>query len=153
MVVVEQPRCGIYVAESTIPGAGLGMYAGQSFPRGSVLGSDAAIISVSLDQHASPFDDPALDRRDWYYHWPLVNYDWSLRSIGLDKAGLDDVTATVSGFGGELRFEMRRLALAPGLTRLCCHCLDYQSEPVHQFLISRFARHPVVYEKPCRTAT
>ena len=101
MVVVEQPRCGLYVAESTIPHAGLGMYAGRDYPRGSLLGSDMAVISVNVDQHASPFDDPALDREEWYFHWPLINYDWSLDTIGMDNYGLDDVSATVSGFGGE----------------------------------------------------
>ena len=120
-MAVEPQQCGLYVAESTIPGAGLGMYAGRSFPRGSVLGSDAAIISVSLDQHASPFDDPALDREEWMYHWPLINYDWGLETIGMDDAGIDDVTATVSGFGSEWRWKgvgLRASGVSSGFTCL-----------------------------------
>lgn len=60
-----------------------------------------AVISVSVDQHVSPADDPALDREEWHFHWPLINYDWGLDTIGVEDHGLDDVTATVSGFGGE----------------------------------------------------
>ncbi len=62
-------ECGLYLAPSTIPGAGLGMYAGSTqFEKGSLVSdSDIMIPTWDLDYHNGD---------DSYFHlWD--EYTWS----------------------------------------------------------------------------
>jgi hypothetical protein len=62
-------ECGLYLAPSTIPGAGLGMYAGSTeYKEGSLVSdSDIMVPTWDLDYH---------NGNDKYYHlWD--EYTWS----------------------------------------------------------------------------
>jgi hypothetical protein len=70
---VKPPRategCGIYLAKSSIPNAGYGVFAGKDFSKDSFL--------------TKPPESPALSVTDVFYHygedpvWAHVNYFWS----------------------------------------------------------------------------
>ena len=63
---------------------------------------DAAFPVVDQDWHNSPNAGGTVSKHEADYHWPLTNYDWSAPDIGMgDEA--EDVSVTVTGFGGELR--------------------------------------------------
>lgn len=71
--------CLLYLAESTIPGAGLGMFAGSSFAKGQLIGrnvGDAAFPTTDQDWHNSPAGG-FISKNEGDYHWPLTNYDWN----------------------------------------------------------------------------
>jgi hypothetical protein len=54
-VADEDPHCGLYLAESTIPGAGLGIFAGEDFKEGSKIGrGDVCIPFVEMYWHNEP---------------------------------------------------------------------------------------------------
>mmetsp|Transcript_24210 Transcript_24210/g.57476 ORF Transcript_24210/g.57476 Transcript_24210/m.57476 type:complete len:665 (+) Transcript_24210:54-2048(+) len=101
--------CLLYLAESTIPGAGLGMFAGKDFNEGELVGrvGDPAFPTVDQDWHNSP-EGASVTRHNWDYHWPLVNYDWNPPDIGMDEEG-EDVSATVTGFGAAPNCHFRLL--------------------------------------------
>ena len=92
-------QCLLYLAESTIPNAGLGMFTGVPVEEGHLLGrvGDAAFATVDQDWHMSP-QTGMISKSDGGYHWPLTNYDWNAADIGLDGEA-EDVTVTVNGFG------------------------------------------------------
>lgn len=93
--------CQLYLAQSTIPNAGLGVFAGTNYKYGDMIGrvGDAAFPTVDQDWHNSPANEGASHTRsEGDYHWPLTNYDWQASDIGMDYEG-EDVSATVTGFG------------------------------------------------------
>ena len=91
--------CLLYLAESTIPNAGLGVFTGVPVEEGSLLGrvGDAAFATVDQDWHNSP-ETGMVSKHSGDYHWPLTNYDWNAPDIGLDDEA-EDVSVTVNGFG------------------------------------------------------
>lgn len=93
----EGDQCLLYLAESTIPNAGLGVFTGVPVDEGHMLGrvGDAAIATVDQDWHASA---DMISKASGDYHWPLTNYDWNAPDIGCDHDA-EDVSATVNGFG------------------------------------------------------
>lgn len=95
----DSDQCLLYLAESTIPNAGLGMFTGVPVEEGQLLGrvGDAAFATVDQDWHMSPATG-MISKHSGDYHWPLTNYDWNAPDIGLgDEA--EDVSVTVNGFG------------------------------------------------------
>ena len=93
-------QCLLYLAESTIPKAGLGVFTGVPVESDHLLGrvGDAAIATVDQDWHMSEEKTGMISRHSGDYHWPLTNYDWNAGDIGLaDEA--EDVSVTVNGFG------------------------------------------------------
>lgn len=51
-MVPEAKSCGVYLAPSTIPGAGLGMFAGRSFKRNDIVTQGDIVIPISeIDWH------------------------------------------------------------------------------------------------------
>jgi hypothetical protein len=75
------PDCGLYMADSTIPGSGLGMYAGRHFRRGSQVAYGDVVMQVT------DFDGHNRLRR-WYNgdfsagdeeEWLLDDYFWNSR--------------------------------------------------------------------------
>jgi hypothetical protein len=91
--------CLLYLAESTIPNAGLGMFTGVTVEKGHLLGrvGDAAFATVDQDWHMSSAAG-TVSKHSGDYHWPLTNYDWNAPDIGLDNEA-EDVSVTVNGFG------------------------------------------------------
>mmetsp|Transcript_31361 Transcript_31361/g.46875 ORF Transcript_31361/g.46875 Transcript_31361/m.46875 type:complete len:578 (-) Transcript_31361:773-2506(-) len=95
----ESNTCLLYLAESTIPNAGLGMFTGVPVKEDHLLGrvGDAAFATVDQDWHISPATG-TLSKHSGDYHWPLTNYDWNAPDIGMDDEA-EDVSVTVTGFG------------------------------------------------------
>ncbi|KAL3799289.1 hypothetical protein HJC23_013014 [Cyclotella cryptica] len=101
--------CLLYLAQSTIPHAGLGMFAGAPFPTGQLIGriGDAAFPTVDQDWHNSP-PTGYHSKNEGDYHWPLTNYDWHPRDIGMENEA-EDVSVTVTGFGAAPNCHFRLL--------------------------------------------
>lgn len=139
--------CQIYLAESTIPNgtrlddiryyyarlttapvsylvhllscftAGLGVFAGTPFKYGEMIGrvGDAAFPVVDQDWHNSP-EWGSISKHEGDYHWPLTNYDWNAPDIGMENEA-EDVSVTVTGFGGKDYGYARDLFLFTQITR------------------------------------
>ena len=61
-------ECGIWLAPSSIPGAGLGMYAGRSFEEGELLqqSGDVVINQIDINQHNYHLGDKYFNLFDEY---------------------------------------------------------------------------------------
>lgn len=83
-------ECGIWLAPSTIPGAGLGMYAGKDFKSNENLQAlgDVTIPIVDMPHHQNG---------DWKFLWD--EYTWNAVSLGMIHEGLIDVNVASPGFG------------------------------------------------------
>lgn len=75
--VPEATSCGVYLAPSTIPGAGLGMFAGQAYNRNDIVTQGDIIIPLSeLDWHNGFQID--------FFLWE--EYTWSASSfVGMEE--------------------------------------------------------------------
>ena len=61
-----ESSCGVYFAESTIPGAGYGMFAGRDFREGEqVTDGDVVVPIIELSWHTG--------REDWNFLWEEVS--------------------------------------------------------------------------------
>ncbi|KAK1747381.1 hypothetical protein QTG54_001344 [Skeletonema marinoi] len=97
----ESNKCLLYLAESTIPNAGLGIFTGVPVEEGkfsdewrrSLSHSRSRLARISRDEHAFQ----ALGRLSL----AITNYDWNADVIGMDDVA-KDVSVTVSGFGAAL---------------------------------------------------
>ncbi|GKY95466.1 hypothetical protein MPSEU_000508200 [Mayamaea pseudoterrestris] len=84
----NEPKCGIWVAPSTIKGAGLGMFAGQDFQQGQTLENDIAIPIIDLRyHHPHPFK---------FLH---DEYTWSASFMNMFNLGHHQVEVACPGFG------------------------------------------------------
>jgi SET domain len=81
--------CGIWLAESTIPHAGLGMYAGQDFRKGDTLQNDMAIPIVDLAMHNPNVQVNLL--------WD--EYTWSAAALKIHGEGVMEINGASPGFG------------------------------------------------------
>jgi hypothetical protein len=72
------PKCTLYLAPSTIPNAGLGVFTSVPLPSGTLLpgGGDAVVPISDLDFH----NDASAARED--YHWLISEYSWASGSLG-----------------------------------------------------------------------
>ena len=96
----DPTKCMLYLAPSTIPNAGLGYFAGRDYRTGERIGrwGDPAFASVDLNWNNSVNGTRASKaQRD--YHWPLTNYDWSSKSLGIVEEEGNQDSMTVVGFG------------------------------------------------------
>ena len=77
---VDTPLCSAYLAPSTIPGAGLGVFTGIELKAGDIVGYGDVIIPVVdfLYHMSSDFRFNPLHHFD-----PLSNYVWDGREMGL----------------------------------------------------------------------
>ena len=88
----EPIECGIWLAKSTIPGSGLGMFAGRDFkPKEPMLESGdivIPIVDIAINQ---------LGDNDWEFLWD--EYTWDSSSVLMEHEGLIEVNAASPGFG------------------------------------------------------
>lgn len=105
----ESNPCRLYLAQSTIPHAGLGVFSGTDLEFGQMIGrvGDPAFPTVDHDWHNSP-ETGSISKHEADYHWPLTNYDWNAPDIGMDDEG-EDVSVTVTGFGATPNCHFRLL--------------------------------------------
>ena len=74
-VTVEYPNCRLFLAESTIPNAGLGIFTGIDLQEGdSVAEPDIIVPLQDYDWHAS---------EDVDYHFLWKEYSWMPEEVGL----------------------------------------------------------------------
>lgn len=89
-------ECGIWLAPSTIPGAGLGMYAGRDFRKGDHLQEygDVVIPIVDIERHAREYSS---HKEDWTFLWD--EYTWNAESLQMDHEAYGLVNVASPGFG------------------------------------------------------
>lgn len=103
----EGPDCGLYLAPSSIPGAGLGMYAGRSaisknhpvVPRG---GGDVIIPLIEMEWHTS-----YGTTEERHFLWDEYTWSWS-NFGGVQDEITDPTTVSVAsgGFGAAINCDM-----------------------------------------------
>jgi hypothetical protein len=74
-----EDTCGLYIAESTIPNAGLGIFAGRAFEIGEEVGNgDVAIPLIEFPWHNGYMTSDVEN-----YFDPTVNYRWDAKAMGM----------------------------------------------------------------------
>jgi hypothetical protein len=67
-------ECGLWLAPSTLKGAGLGMYAGKDYKQGELVGSgDVVVAHVDHEQHQFQLGDEANTLWNEYF-WNGVSF-------------------------------------------------------------------------------
>jgi hypothetical protein len=86
---VPDDDCGLWLAPSTVQGAGLGLFVGRNVTRGRELWSDAAIAMVDLHAHQT----------NQFFVGPFVwdDYIWNGRFFHMDTEGYDTVDVASEG--------------------------------------------------------
>jgi hypothetical protein len=88
--------CELYIAESTIPNAGLGIFTGVAKAKGDTIGNgDKAIPLVDLNWHAGDYSDhEGLENETVPFFNPTQDYVWHGLGMGMDYETVqDDITA------------------------------------------------------------
>lgn len=88
---VYSPTCGIWLAKSTMPNAGLGMFAGKPFQNEEDLLESGDIII--------PIVDFKLNQFKYFYSNIWDEYTWECESTLTKDEGLDEVNSASPGFG------------------------------------------------------
>lgn len=92
----NNPKCTLYLAPSTIPNAGLGVFTSISLPSGTLLpgGGDAVIPITDINFH----NDASAEKED--YHWLLSEYLWTSRAMSEEMEWEAEKTSGFSwGYG------------------------------------------------------
>jgi len=96
----KHPNCRLFLAESTIPNAGLGIFTGIPLhPGENVAEPDLIVPLQDWDWHSSSSsssDDDDDDEIDFNFLW--INYSWDGREVGMET-DMEDATALVIGTG------------------------------------------------------
>lgn len=98
-------ECGLYLAPSTIPGAGLGMYAGRAYQNRELLqagdSGDIVIPIVDLRYHQYLYGgaDGTSTESPSQFAFLWDEYTWAAENLHMDQEGLRDVNAASPGFG------------------------------------------------------
>jgi hypothetical protein len=94
----ETPVCGIWLAKSTIPGAGLGMFAGRDFQKGKKLLpiGDVVVPLVDMDLHQG---------EDFTFLWDEYTWDGETLDISLEGYS-DELVIASTGFGAAINCYM-----------------------------------------------
>lgn len=91
--VVVDVECGVWLALSTLEGAGLGMYAGVNFVKGQdlLIGGDSVIAITDIKQHNS--------NQDFTGDFLWDEYTWNAEALKMDLEGHVEVNVASEGFG------------------------------------------------------
>ena len=87
----EADVCGLWFAKSSIPGAGLGMYAGRDFQKGNELLPSGDVVVPVVDIRSFHPND-----KKWIFLWD--EYTWNSESLFMELEG-DEVSSASFGFG------------------------------------------------------
>jgi hypothetical protein len=79
-------KCGVWVGLSSLPGTGIGMYAGKEFRVGDVLLPVGDIVIPIVDEDEESF-----------FLWD--EYTWNAAFFGMSNMGMEEVDAASPGFG------------------------------------------------------
>lgn len=88
----DESQCGLYFAKSTIPGAGLGMFAGKTFKKDDLLMPTGDVVIPVIDIVLHNGKD-----EDWNFLWD--EYTWDSWSLLMDHEGSSEVNVASPGFG------------------------------------------------------
>lgn len=86
----QPPTCGLWLAESSIPHAGIGMYAGRSYEKKEALAATGDVVIPIVDinfYHGSKFN----------FLWD--SYTWGAAELHAENEGIDEVNMASPGFG------------------------------------------------------
>ena len=84
------PKCGVYLAMSTLPGTGIGMFAGRDYEEGQDM--------MELGDHVIPIVDMSIhQRKDIFFLWD--DYTWDSDTVRATYEGVKEVNAASPGFG------------------------------------------------------
>ncbi|KAL3941809.1 MAG: hypothetical protein SGBAC_003889 [Bacillariaceae sp.] len=94
----EGDECGVWVGLSTLPGTGIGMFAGHDFRKGEPL-LDYGDHIVPIVDINSKFQNPKGERdtEDVSFLW--TEYTWNADYFGMSRMGMDAVEVASAGFG------------------------------------------------------
>jgi hypothetical protein len=120
-LVPPRPECNLYMAESTLPGAGLGLFSAVSWNKGDSLhNEDVAIPLLELSWHHG-------DKEEGHFFDTTASYIWEGESLGMQwevKAGSDyGVSGYWPGWGASpnCHFGMENIGKIGGWEGLSYH--------------------------------
>jgi hypothetical protein len=74
---IHEHQCGIYMALSTIPGAGLGSFTGVDRGKGDVISDGDVMLPIyDLEYHLQALGPEMARHKDWEYLDPTRDYVW-----------------------------------------------------------------------------
>jgi hypothetical protein len=74
---IHEQQCGIYMALSTIPGAGLGSFTGVDRQEGDVISDGDVMLPIyDLEYHLQALGPEMTRHKDWEYIDPTRDYVW-----------------------------------------------------------------------------
>jgi SET domain len=80
----SQFQCGLYLAESTIPGAGLGAFTGIDRKPGDIIGQGEVMVPIyDAQYHLQALGPKIAKRDDWEYLDPTRDYVWYGSDLGM----------------------------------------------------------------------
>ena len=88
---VMQQECGIWLAPSSLPGAGLGMYAGRDFAPREPMQPTGDVVIPMIDIQQQQFA-----RTDFFFLWD--EYVWGGAHLGMGHEGHVEVKVASPGF-------------------------------------------------------
>jgi hypothetical protein len=87
----QTSECGVWVGLSTLPGTGIGMFAGKDFRKGDPL--------LSLGDHIIPIVDLGLNHAEDTSFFLWNEYTWNSGYFGMTRMGIEEVDVASPGFG------------------------------------------------------
>ena len=97
----QEQECGVYVGLSTLPGTGIGMFAGKNFKKGDEMlpigDHIIPIIDLALWHERDDDDDINNDDDETFFLWQ--EYTWNAEFFGASRLGVQEVVIASPGFG------------------------------------------------------
>eukprot|EP00980_Cylindrotheca_fusiformis_P008202 scaffold1736_cov127-Cylindrotheca_fusiformis.AAC.16 len=87
----ETTQCGVWLGHSTLPGTGIGMFAGKDFRKGDPL--------LSVGDHIIPIVDLGLNHAEEPPFLLWNEYTWNSDYFGMTRLGIEEVDVASPGFG------------------------------------------------------
>ncbi|CAJ1928296.1 unnamed protein product [Cylindrotheca closterium] len=99
----QEPVCGMYIANSTIPKSGLGLFTGFPLEVGDEVGDgDVAIMLLELDWHNAKAQDEEDDEN--VYPDMTSNYVWDGRTFGFGNEAIGGIHTFWPGINAAVNF-------------------------------------------------